>query len=231
MRIRRIVAAPAITLLCSLLLVAGCSNGEETVTEIGTGNGNSNGNANDNGSDDGNANGNGNDNANGNANVNDNGSGQDGMPPSSNSCFWEATLSGDFSGAFSGELATYGLDPSGESSGLLFIAFHRSDSGLSSGMLGANGRPLPGEVGLFEDVELTFFAGSPLDSFASGPDDEATQARLTLDSYEGGRMEGVIEGTLSGANISDPANSRIVQITIEFRAAEEDEFGLTTCPE
>lgn len=35
MRIRRFVAAPAITLLCSLLLVAGCSNGEETVTETG----------------------------------------------------------------------------------------------------------------------------------------------------------------------------------------------------
>jgi hypothetical protein len=145
-------------------------------------------------------------------------------------CAWEAVLTGDFTATYSGAYAVFtNLGGLGTPGGLLSIELAQRIGSGAGGSLSANGRPLPGETGTFTDVSLTFDDGGP-NSFTGGG--SGAPLRLIVQRNSGGRMEGVIEGTVTSPNPANIAETRVSQIAITFRAGQStlDPFD-DSCPD
>jgi hypothetical protein len=134
-------------------------------------------------------------------------------------CFWEARLSGTVNDTYTSEVAHFQrFDQS------LLFNFHDPET-LNTASTSLDRLP-PGELGTFDDVVVTFtLAGNPLDTFSAGPDHPVARAQLIIESNDGEQIEGTISGTFIAANIADPDNPRLVDITLEFLAREADFFG------
>ena len=138
-------------------------------------------------------------------------------------CYWEAQITGDFNGTFSGTFAVFTLIPGQSGSALAF------DFQEFIGAIGESANAFPvgtndatsGSIGVF-DVALTVTDGP---NFFTGGG-EASEVQLEITSNTGGSIDGMITGMLAGPDPDDPTASREVQVTLSFRASEQSLFSV-----